>query len=106
MFKSILALFFSVLNNIRIKATNPKTIANVNTNRKFAAFTLDDFPLNRNYVIENDNEVIRRHEKINALTGYPSNTVRSIVGVTYEKSALELYFYTLDLAKLNGLKFM
>lgn len=79
-----------------------KTIANVITNRKFAAFTLDDFPLNRNYVIENDNEVIRRHEKINALTGYPSNTVRSIVGVTYEKSALELYFYTLDLFNKNS----
>ena len=40
--------------------------------------------------------------KINALTGYPSNTVRSIVGVTYEKSALELYFYTLDLFNKNS----
>jgi hypothetical protein len=73
-----------------------KTIATAILKAEFTAYTIDDFPINENYNFIDDvnQKVIYRHEHINALTGYPQNLLRSIIGFSYSLSTLDLYFNT------------
>ena len=79
-----------------------KTMVSVVTNKSFCAYTIDNFSLNKSYLLKDGNFEIRRHDKINALTGYPNNNLVSIIGVTNNHSMIDLYFYTQKLFNIEN----
>jgi hypothetical protein len=81
-----------------------KTIATIILKDEYTAFAMDDFPLNRNYYFVDDvnHQVIYRHPYVNALTGYPNNAIRSIIGFSYSLSPLDIFYTVNDLFNINN----